>query len=64
MTDVSGSKLLDKLLEKFSLSGRAYSSLLKVARTIADLEGNETISEKHIAEAAGYRLGFERYFHG
>ena len=64
ITDVSGSKLLDKLLEKFSLSGRAYSSLLKVARTIADLEGNETISEKHIAEAAGYRLGFERYFHG
>ena len=57
-------KMLDVLEEKFALSGRAYYSLLKVARTIADLEESERIEEKHLAESAGYRLGFERYFHG
>lgn len=57
-------KLLERLLEKYSLSGRAYCSLMKVARTIADLENCEKIAEKHLAEAAGYRIGFERYFHG
>lgn len=56
--------LFDRLLQKFSLSGRAYCSLLKVARTIADLEGSEKIRENHLAEAAGYRLGYERYFYG
>lgn len=57
-------QLLDMLCQKYSLSGRAYYSLLKVARTIADLEGNEAIGEGHLAEAAGYRLGCERYFYG
>lgn len=57
-------RMLDVLEEKFALSGRAYYSLLKVARTIADLEESECIEEKHLAESAGYRLGFERYFHG
>ncbi len=57
-------KLLGRLLKKYSLSGRAYCSLLKVARTIADLENCEKIMENHLAEAAGYRIGFERYFHG
>ncbi len=57
-------KLLERLAEKYSLSGRAYYSLLKVARTIADLENCEKIKEKHLAEATGYRMGFERYFHG
>lgn len=62
--DNMAEKLFDKLLEKFSLSGRACCSLLKVARTIADLDGSEKIEERHLAEAAGYRLGFERYFYG
>ena len=56
--------LADNLMDKFSLSARAYCSFLKVARTIADLEQSENIEEKHLAEAASYRLGFERYFHG
>ena len=62
--DKEGEKLAGRFVEKFSLSGRAYHSLLKVARTIADLAGEEKIGPEHLAEAAGYRLGFERYFHG
>lgn len=62
--DKEAERLLDRLLEKYSLSGRAYCSLLKVARTVADLDNCEKIEEKHLAEAAGYRLGFERYFYG
>lgn len=57
-------QLLDKLEQKFAFSGRTYYSLLKVARTIADLEADNEIKEQHLAEAAGYRLGFERYFNG
>ncbi|MCI6702097.1 MAG: magnesium chelatase, partial [Prevotella sp.] len=42
-------------MEKFSLSARAYSRILKVARTIADLEGQGEVLSHHIAEAIGYR---------
>lgn len=38
-----------------SLSARAYSRILKVARTIANLEGKENIELSHVAEAVGYR---------
>lgn len=37
------------------LSARAHQRVLKVARTIADLEGNERVGEAHVAEALGYR---------
>ncbi len=62
--DMAAGKLVGRLMDKFSLSGRAYHSILRVSRTIADLENCDRIEEKHLAEAAGYRLGFERYFHG
>lgn len=62
--DMHARALLDKMESKFALSGRAHFSLLKVARTIADLEESEVVKEHHLAEAAGYRLGFERYFYG
>ena len=62
--DDSAQQLLSKMEGKFSMSQRAHFSLLKVARTIADLEASETVNEQHLAEAAGYRLGFERYFYG
>ena len=62
--DKEATSLAGKLVDKFSLSGRAFHSIMKVSRTIADLENSEKISEKHLAEAASYRLGFERYFHG
>ncbi|MDX8403887.1 MAG: YifB family Mg chelatase-like AAA ATPase [Mariprofundaceae bacterium] len=53
--DVESSKLLDAAMSRFSLSARSYHRILKVARTIADIEGEQDISSKHIAEALQYR---------
>lgn len=53
--DDAGLELLRIAMEKFSLSARAYSRILKVARTIADLEGQGKVLSHHIAEAIGYR---------
>ena len=53
--DAEGIELLRMAMERLSLSARAYSRILKVARTIADLEGSEKVQSMHIAEAIGYR---------
>ena len=50
------SSLLEKLIDKAGFSARACSRIIKLARTIADLEGAEEIAPEHIAEAAGYRI--------
>lgn len=50
-------KLMEKLYHTLQLSARAYHRIVKVARTIADLEGAEVIQEEHLLEAAGYRPG-------
>ena len=53
--DSKGEELLQIAFKKMRLSVRAYERILKVARTIADLEGTENIEYKHIAEAIQYR---------
>ena len=53
--DESSLGLLRMAMERLKLSARAYNRILKVARTIADLEGSEIVQSQHIAEAVGYR---------
>ena len=53
--DESSQKLLEMAIDKFGLSARAYTRILKVARTIADLEGQESIQPPHLSEAIQYR---------
>lgn len=53
--DEDAKTLLARAIERFSFSHRAINRLKKVARTIADLEGSQTISKAHLTEAIGYR---------
>ena len=48
-------KFMESLFDMLELSARSYHRMIKVARTIADLEGEELIRERHLAEAACYR---------
>lgn len=54
--DSEGELLLSRAFDKFGLSARAYTRILKVARTIADLDGKPDISSRHVTEAIMYRL--------
>ena len=53
--DDDGKKLLKMAIDELGFSARAYDKVLKVARTIADLAGEEKICSSHIAEAIQYR---------
>ena len=53
--DADGQSLLENSMEKLDLSARAYFKLLKIGRTVADLEGAERIDSRHIHEALQYR---------
>ena len=53
--DAEGLKKLRDAMERMSMSARAYDRILKVARTIADLDGSVSVRYEHITEAIGYR---------
>lgn len=53
--DAESNEILKQSFEKLNLSARAYSKILKVARTIADLDGCEKIQKMHLIEAIQYR---------
>lgn len=53
--DDEGLKLLKTAMDKFNLSARAYDRILKVSRTIADLDSSINVQPKHLAEAINYR---------
>lgn len=54
--DTEGKELLNKVAERFGLSARGYHRVLRVARTIADLDGSENVCRPHVAEAVSFRL--------
>lgn len=55
-------KILEGMYRKFSLTARSCHRLLKVARTLADMDESEKIRKKHLAEAAAFRAADEKYW--
>ena len=53
--DGESDNLLERAMEKLGLSARAHSRILKIARTIADIEGSASLQADHVAEAIQYR---------
>ncbi|HXQ21350.1 MAG TPA: YifB family Mg chelatase-like AAA ATPase [Candidatus Acidoferrales bacterium] len=60
--DAAAEKLLETAMTKLGLSARAYTRILKVARTIADFDGQTDVAAAHVAEAIQYR-SLDRSFH-
>lgn len=60
--DASSELIIKQAFENLSLSARAYDKILKIARTIADLEGEEIIKTSHLAEALQYRGLDQKYW--
>ncbi|MDP5359304.1 MAG: YifB family Mg chelatase-like AAA ATPase, partial [Paracoccaceae bacterium] len=58
--DPEGRALLVKVAERFGLTARGYHRVLRVARTIADLEGAKDVRKPHVAEAVSYRLAMAK----
>ncbi|KEQ03953.1 YifB family Mg chelatase-like AAA ATPase [Pseudorhizobium pelagicum] len=58
--DAAGLQLLRDAAEKLKFSARGYHRVLKVARTLADLDGSDTVGRIHLAEAISYRMAGER----
>ncbi|WP_408071769.1 YifB family Mg chelatase-like AAA ATPase [Butyrivibrio sp. JL13D10] len=55
-------RLMERIFTTMDLSARAYHKVLRIARTIADLDGSETIQSAHLSEAACYRMMDSKYF--
>ena len=53
--DAEGEKILESAMSDFGLSARAHDKILRIARTIADLEGAEQITAEHLYESVSYR---------
>jgi magnesium chelatase family protein len=62
MLDAESDDLMERAMNKFGLSARAHSRILKISRTIADLGGSEEIKPSHVAEAIQYRTLDRRAF--
>ena len=60
--DQDSAMMASRIYKKYGLSNRSYTRLLKLARTIADLEARETISSKDLLEAFSYRKAYYKYF--
>ncbi|MBW4828669.1 MAG: YifB family Mg chelatase-like AAA ATPase [Clostridiaceae bacterium] len=60
--DNKSEKIMKQAFKKFKFSARSYNKILKVGRTIADLDGEEIIREKHILEAIQYRSLDKKYW--
>jgi len=58
--DAEGRALLTRVAERFGLSARGYHRVLRVARTIADLDGEAEVRQPHVAEAVSYRLAMSK----
>lgn len=62
VVDAAGRELLQKAFDRITLSARSYHRILKVARTIADMDGKEIIESQHIGEALTYRAFDKKYW--
>jgi len=60
--DAASEKIIENAITKLGLSARAYDRILRVSRTIADLEGNDAIKATHVAEAIQYRSLDRTYY--